>query len=242
MLQEVNINYLEESGNCFIKENNFFILVEGKKYISKKNKEVVNIFSENGVKLIFQLFNQPELLNLPQRIIAITASVSLGSVPKLLNGLEKLSFLKKRNKKEKILIKKENLLSRWVTAYNEKVKPKYFRGYYRFILKTDFQNWEKIALPEGSFWGGEPAARLLTQALTPEILTLYTNMERRELLKMIKIVPDPQGNIEVFEVIDGIQPANMPLIIYADLLSSSDSRNREVATKIYDAYVKQLID
>lgn len=245
-LREENINYLDEAGNCFINYKDLFILIDGRKNKISKNEYGHNIFSENGIKLIFNLLIDNDLLNKTQREISEKVDISLGSVSKLLKGLEALNFLKKINKKEKKLINKEILLSRWITAYNEKIKPKYFRGKYRFINKDDNKNWENLILPNNTYWGGEPAARLLIGFLKPQILTLYSTLDKKELLKTLKIVPDNvNGNINLVALPNSFNDEKNqihPLITYADLILSFDSRNIETAQKIYENYVKNIIE
>jgi|AntRauTorckE5430_2_1112549.scaffolds.fasta_scaffold04123_2 hypothetical protein len=245
-LREEKINYLDEVGNCFIYHKDLFILIDGRKNKALKNEYSYNIFSENGVKLIFNLLTRPYLINVSQREISKKVNISLGSVSKILKGLEILNFLKKINKKEKKLINKKVLLNRWVTAYNEKIKPKYFRGKYRFINKEYNKNWENLTLPNYTYWGGEPAARLLIGFLKPQILTLYSTLDKKELLKTLKIIPDNiNGNINLLELPSGFNNEKEqihPLITYADLILSFDSRNIETAQKIYDNYVKNIIE
>ena len=245
-LREENINYLDEAGNCFINYKDLFIFIDGRKNKVSKNNSDYNIFSENGIKLIFNLLIDNDLLNQSQREISKKVDISLGSVSKILNGLEILNFFKKVNKREKKLINKEILLSRWVTAYNEKIKPKYFRGKYRFINKEDNQNWENLTLPNDTYWGGEPAARLLIGFLKPQILTLYSSLDKKELLKTLKIVPDNvNGNINLIALPNSFNDEKNqihPLITYADLILSFDSRNIETAQKIYTNYVKNIIE
>lgn len=245
LLRAQHINYLDEAGNCYIYHKDLFLFIEGQKSKVTKNKHI-NVFSKNGVILIFNLLAKPNFINLPQRDIAKEINISVGSVSKILKGLENANFLKKINHQEKKLINKKELLNRWVSAYNEKLKPKLFRGKYRFINSELSHSWENLELPTNTFWGGEPSARLLVKTLKPQNFTLYSTLEKKELFKTLKIVPDNiNGNIDLIAPFEGIVTDNKqisPIITYADLVMSFDSRNIETAQKIYENYVKNIIE
>lgn len=107
-----------------------------------------------------------------------------------------------------------------------------------------------LVLPPGILWGGEQAGAKLTKFLKPEKFTLYTSLEKLQLMKMLKLIPDTNGNIELLnifwksEIIDNDKNvAEMqiipPLIVYADLLGSYDSRNYETAERIKNKYFEK---
>ena len=68
--------------------------------------------------------------------------------------------------------------------------------------------------------------------------------KRAELVKLIKIVPDENGNIEVLQKFwkdwpgsRSVQGAVPPLLAYADLIDGSDSRRWEIAEKLKNSYL-----
>jgi hypothetical protein len=71
----------------------------------------------------------------------------------------------------------------------------------------------------------------------PEQFILYTNRPEIEIIKLLKLIPDPTGNIELLEAFwhDELNTAHAKrgiapeLVVYADLLASMDSRNTEIA-------------
>ena len=71
-------------------------------------------------------------------------------------------------------------------------------------------------------WGGENAGALLTKFLQPEKFIIYTK-DKNELMKSLKLVPDPLGEIEVLDQFwfdkesdENIVPS---LLAYADLIN-----------------------
>ena len=87
-----------------------------------------------------------------------------------------------------------------MVGYTEKLKPTLFVGSFRFLNETDQINWKNIQFKNpDTTWGGEAAGSLLTNYLTPEILTIYTNETRNELIRKYKLMPDENGKIKVYK-------------------------------------------
>ncbi|MBN2522656.1 MAG: hypothetical protein JXB24_05245 [Bacteroidales bacterium] len=95
-------------------------------------------------------------------------------------------------------------------------------------------------------WGGEAAGNIFTGYLLLQTLTLYTNEKKLELIKNYGLVSDNNGNIKVFVRFwrFGLENKNMvpPIIFYADLLETNDSRCIETAQKIIDQHLKNTIE
>ena len=74
----------------------------------------------------------------------------------------------------------------------------------RFIEPEYARNWVSAAKRHSHlpiYWGGEPGAALLGSNLRPEKFTIYTNTELPELAKTYKIVPDPDGEVEILKTV-----------------------------------------
>jgi len=251
LLEKKGINYLDIAGNCFIKSSQgLFWKINNKRApkIEAVNKH--RAFHKNGVKLIFALMIDEALINQPYRVQAEVANISSSTVGAIHKDLQKAKFLFQLNKETKQLGNKQELLSQWVQAYHQKLKPKLFRERYR-LLKGGTENWQKTDLGNFAFWGGEPAADVLTNFLHPEDLTLYTNLDRRQLIKQLKLIPDSNGGVEVYSLfwklendlmVNTAQKTVHPLLVYADLLGTGDNRNYETAMKIYERYLKDIFE
>ena len=92
------------------------------------------------------------------------------------------------------------------------------------------------------FWGGETGGAWLTNYLVPEKYSIYTREDKMKLMKDLKLVPDTAGPVEMIEVfwntdLDYKQGLVPPLLIYAELITSLDSRNRETAIRIKENYI-----
>lgn len=244
ILKKKNINYLDMAGNCFIKnDGKLYIEIEGKKIgeVEKRRKHIA--FNKNGIKLIYALLLDESLVNESYSVMATVANISKSTVGGILKDLKEKKFITQVSDKVRKINNKKGLQERWVQSYNEKLKPTLQRGRFRF-LPNKFSKWKKINLGENTFWGGEPAADLVTNYLSPEEWTIYSNRSKNELLKKIYLVPDPkEGNVTVYNIFwntkesyfvdKGMQIVN-PLLVYADLIGTNDNRNFETAMKIYE--------
>lgn len=245
-LKEQKFNYVDASGNLFLNDLPRLYLFhesKSKKAVPLKNKDLA--FTKKGLIVVFHLLSNPDLINEPQRTIQQVSSTSLDTVNKVFASLKAQGFIRKRNEKEFRLDLKRNLFLKWIDAYEQKLKPSLLVGRYRFQNIEKERAWDQIELNNASFWGGEPGADLLTNYLQPAVFQLYSTETKMDLMKNYRFIPDPKGNIYVHvpfgENLVTVKRTN-PLLVYADMINSGDSRNLEVAERINDAYLKTILD
>ncbi|NVJ63033.1 MAG: hypothetical protein HWD84_02275 [Flavobacteriaceae bacterium] len=236
-LKEHQVNYLDLQGNAFLKNNNLFIYIQNQKKKEFKEETGNRAFTKTGLKVLFHLLINPNLINENQRTIKEETDVALGNIPKVLNGLKETGHLLDKNKNEFLLINKKELIDRWVEGYETRLKPG--------LKKRTFEAtvpWQEIQLNEKiAVWGGEPGADLLTHYLRPEKYLLYTNEDQANLIRNYKLKPKTGGNVEVCEMFWNTvynQATAPPLLIYADLMIEGGKRNIETAKKIYHEYIE----
>ena len=238
-LKQNSINYLDASGNAFIKTNDFFIYVEGRKAKINKKTNQTRAFQEAGLKLILLLVSNPETLQFSYRELAEKTGIALGSVSNIFKELEESHYLlKTRNKR--VIKNQDEVIERWVIAYNELLKPRSFRKKMR-ALGNEF-NTSKIINNNNIklYFGGEPGGQLLTEHLKPKDYIIYTDEETSKVAKGLKLVPDDAGNIELYSKFwtDSLHLKNKytapPLVVYADLLGTGNNRNIETAKIIFE--------
>lgn len=238
-------NYLEVAGNCYIQTEDLFIYINDQKVTETRLPVEGKLWKTAGLKFLFAILQNPELLNCPYRLMAEKAGVALGNIGGLLDELKNEGYLKQGIKlEEKILFLeyKEKLMLRWAEAFRATLKPKLLIGTFRFINMADADNWKNIT-PVGFKWGGENAGALLTNFLQPEKFTIYTKEPRAKLMKTLKLVPEINGNVEILELFWSEEPENIKetvpqLLAYAELITSFDSRNRETAERIKLKYLE----
>lgn len=238
ILQNEHLNYLDTAGNANIKTDNLFILVQGKKKEKKEKKNQSRAFQEVGLKLLLLLISDEQSLQLSYRALAEKTDISLGSVSNIFQELEESGFILK-TKQRRILKNLDVLIERWVIAYNEILKPRLLRKKYS-TKRDDIEFFHEFSKDQEIYWGGEPAAKVLTKSLRPAIYTIYYNGELPKMSVGLKLIPDNNGNIEVYNM---FWTADLklkypntapPLVVYADLMGTNSSRNAEAAKIILD--------
>lgn len=108
--------------------------------------------------------------------------------------------------------------------------------------------WEFTQIRDfNAYWGGEVAAAKITQYLKPEIATIYIRDNPAKFLLHNKLVKKPNGNVEILEAFWGIEynwpykELVPPLLIYADLIATGDTRNIETAKIVYEQELTRFI-
>jgi len=242
LLQEMGINYLEANGNVFIKMPGTFILINQYTLLKEPEKEANRALSKTGLRVFFQLLVDNNNLFKTQRELAEQAGVALGNIPLVLKGLKTLGLLLKKNDLGYQWANKNDAVDRWITGYRDTLKPALYQGRYR--LPKD-KPWTQIYLPTPkTCWGGEPGGDLLTNYLRPEKFTLFTDLKKTEIIKATRLMPDPMGEIVVYETFwekaNEKENCAPPLLVYADLIINGDKRSLETAKLINERYLTEL--
>ncbi len=241
-LKQQEIQFMDTAGNAYINQTPLYIYIQGNKLPNLPNTTTRRLFKPAGLKVLFALLTVPELVNKPYREIAKTAQVSLGTLTWVMNDLVELGYLIDLGKKGKKLINMQRLVEKWCSEYNQTLKP-------RLIIDrfNGPENWWQQLNPvqHNAQWGGEVAAALLTQYLKPVNTLLYLNdMNYSKIIQQNHLYQDKNGNTLFIQYPINIQPVDKtvhPLLIYADLLDTTDPRSMETAKVIYDQYIVQLV-
>ncbi|TCD47271.1 hypothetical protein E0L29_09190 [Chlorobium sp. N1] len=238
-LKEAGIQFVDTAGNAFINHPPVLIWTTGKKPAEKAPlPRTGRIFRGAGLKIVFTLLCRPELAGKPYRDIAETAGVALGTAANTMAGLAERGFIVQAHKREKKLVRREELFGQWAAAYAETLRQKLLLG--RFHGEREW--WKGLQLDTAAAqWGGEVAAWKLTGYLKPETATLYTNRNRiAELVVANKLKKDPRGNVEILDRFWMREKERQeddtvhPFLVYADLLAIGDQRTMETAKVIYE--------
>lgn len=247
-LKANGISYIESTGNCYIETSGIYIFISDQRTPPLKTIEETKLWAPSGMKFLFAILMDQELLNSSYRNIAYTAGVALGNIGSFIFELKREGYVITgvRNKQETLLLENRTMLiDKWADMYRNILRPKLLIGRFRFNKKEDRENWHNhVGSDIGIYWGAETAGAILTNYLSPEIYTIYSNEDRFELMKKLKIVPDQSGEVELLrpfwneEVFSTDGDTVPPLLAYAELISSFDSRNRETAVRIKEKYVK----
>ncbi len=262
-LKAENVMFIDTTGNAYINLPDLYVFVKGNKTKPDQvgKKEATNrAFEPMGLKVIFAFLCDPGLLSAPYRAIAAKADVALGTVGWALNGLKDAGFVVARNQRDRRLKSHRKLLDRWVEAYPEKLKPKLRVGEF---IAADSNWWKAIDIAKyGAYWGGEVAAAKYTNFLKPQIATIYLPegagnklLANAKLRKAVATQAYEPGVVKVYRPFWPTPTINKrdknkaaaltgvvhPILVYADLIATGDSRNIETARMIYDQYIVEHI-
>lgn len=241
-LKQNNINFIDMAGNAYINYFPIIFFIKGQKDKKKNFKNRVdNPFTKMGLKIIYALLRDQNLISKPQRTIANHAGVALGTVGNVIQNLENMGYIIQMGKRGKKIVEKNELLKRWCLEYPERLKYKMLLG--RFEGPENF--WRNAQLKTNNAqWGGEVAAYKLTKYLKPEEFIIYadegylTNIIIQNRLRKVE-----DGNIFI---IQQFWPEDIyfkkkdvvhPILIYADLLEFKNQRKVETARLIYDKHI-----
>ena len=236
-LKESRINYIDASGNAFIRSKGLHIYVSGKKSRKNKNTNESRAFQEAGLKLLLVLLSDPETLQYSYRELAEVAQISVGSISHIFNELEENNFLLRTNS-NRVLKNESELIEQWTIHYSNVLKPRFFRKKFRTTLvKEELENLlNEVNLNLDS--GGEYAAEKMTNHLISNNFTVFSNEETARIVKELKLIPAEEGNVNLYskfwsdELSKKYNRLAPPLVIYAELMDSGLERNIETAKMI----------
>jgi len=244
-LREAKIFCLDAAGNAFIQKVPIYVFIKGNKptteaTIIKKGRA----FQHAGLKVVFALLQNPNLLHQAYREIAEKSGVALGSIGGVLDDLVHQGYIRMAGK-ERIFQNRKALLQHWVEEYPQ-LKQKHFLGSFttenpKWWKEVDITNFEGL-------WGSEIAAEIYTNYLQAKDAVVFVpEYEKNFLLKSARLKKRKSNDEGV--CIDLIEPfwsegaaigegdLAPPLLVYADLIHSKDARNLDTAKRIYEQYL-----
>jgi hypothetical protein len=213
-----------------------------------------------GLKVIFLFLKKLESLNWNYREIERATGVSSGGIELVISNLREMGFVRLKGgdlrQSQRELIKRRDLLDRWDSGYAERLRPSLFYSRYRMDSSRSLYDLLDDILGANTndriLIGGELGAALLVKDLYPQSATLIFAADHYDLMKLLKLIPDPNGNIDVLdsfgtfnhfdkELLDGFPLAD-PLLIRAELLLRGSNRLRVIADKIYNNFIKDRLE
>ncbi len=239
-----SISFVDCAGNLNIKDGCFDFYVKGKKPSRLRAKRVRGrAFNTAGLKLIFAIFNQPQLLHASYREISKSVNIALGSVGPVMDDLHASGYILDDGQRR--LVNKKRLFERWVDGYLEKLRPKQILSCYT----ADDENWWKSADPADfdGIWGGEAVIAKSTPFMTPETISLYFSSDEKHqnFVNHFGLHKDDEGDICVYKTFWPYQASSddviSPMIMYADIVDSINPGNWDVAKTFYGEAVAHLL-
>ena len=257
-LREAGINFIDTAGNLFLKrEPVLYLYVEGTKPATSTKEKPTRLFQPSGLTLLFGFLIEPESVNHPYRQLSDANGVALGTVGWVKRNLREQGYLEPIGKDRFRLVRKKELLDRWVHGYTARLRPKMFLGEYRDLtndLQAVAKAFQLYALEHRLPWGlsgGFGADELLHHYRGNTLTLLVESWRQNDALRELKWLPVVGGPITVLQgfsprvfKISGNQgryPVVHPLLVYAELLHRGSDREMETARLIYQEFLEQSL-
>ena len=254
LCRDNKINYIDLAGNSYINRSPVYIDIRGRKLSQEQKdmqlqKKLGRAFQPKGMKLVMMLLLENDLINQPMRVIAERAEIALGSVKLAIDDLIDQHYIVDKGKKGRVLTDRKQLLMKWVEAYPKNMRSKLTET--RCMTANFLELTEETFLDSKALWGGEVAASKYTHFLSAKEGLLYADDDtKKKLLKRYRLLRLHPTNLNAHGVIKLVTPPVSiekikgskegivnPLLVYAELLNSTDSRNLETAKRLYEEYL-----
>ncbi|MBF3851442.1 hypothetical protein ISF79_01230 [Burkholderia pseudomallei] len=242
--RKMDIDALDLAGNASVLLGDSVILVSGRPRPQISPQGSDRVWTKSTLRVALALLSVPSLLQQSYRDIAKVAGVSHGTVQNAIRGmLARRDLIELPGGQGMQFTDGTRMIDEWTTLYPTLLRGSLQLGQYR----TDMPEWWRNvpALPDRCRFGGEPAAAIVTEYLKPAFFTVYcTDEVPREWIAKARLRPDNKGNVEFLK--SPIRFASMPdsppnvvppLLVYADLVASGDSRNLETARLLREQYL-----
>jgi hypothetical protein len=243
--RELNIQFIDYAGNCFLSQPGLHIYISGAKNTSKIRNAEERGLTPATLRVVFAILNQPSILNSSVRRIAEISLVSHGAAGIALITLEERGFFISTKAGHRILSMPEQWLDAWTEGYLGRIRPKLkkLRMSSSLPLSEVLQDVEFKATTSTSTHevtlGGEAAAAFQNMGLKPGSVTLYMDLKVPNTLlhvaQDLMLRRDTTGNIEVIDIFWNTHelpssPTVPNTLIYADLVKIGDERTMEIAS------------
>jgi len=258
LMKSRNICYADAAGNLFLHSGPLYLHVSGKKNPKPDRRNDLmpkrQSFPANTLKLVFALLTDPDLNRKPAkallsqnyRTMGKITGLPLGSIAGAMSALQSGGYVVTAGKGERLLLERKKLLNQWIDDYAARLRPNLVSEHFRV---PSSQWWVNADIHEANgLWGGEVAGAKLTDYLSPETATIYSDDFPGEFVLTYALYKDPAGRVEVLKPFWGPIPwathedCVHPLLVYADLIASEIDRNVETAQRVYDRYLRQIIE
>lgn len=240
----LELDAIDLSGNAFLRERKTLVFVAGRPRAAEAGSNRLSVWTKRSMQVILALLVRPEILNGRRRDLAVMANVSTGTAQATIQTLHQRRDLVERSDGKLAFTNYDRLLDEWVTLYPSILRPSLSLERYS---ATEQDWWANLTPNSEQDWlfGGEAGAALLTHYLKPAIVTVYCEKGiPKELIRSGRLRPDSAGNVEFLVAPVELRPTPglignvvSPVLVYADLIASGDSRNMETARMIRDQFI-----
>ncbi|MGB5880220.1 MAG: type IV toxin-antitoxin system AbiEi family antitoxin [Thermoanaerobaculia bacterium] len=246
-LMENGVFFVDRVGNCHLAIGQEHIVqIEGRK--PDKTAKKARGIGTAGHQALFAILAKPELLNTPVRTLAEAAGIGKTAAAETLRRFEEEGVIG-RGERQRHLLQRDLLLDRWLTGYENFLRPRLTLGTF---LRPDpdpeaTEEWiERHLNGEVNWaWGGGTAAMRLTGYYRGEGTVLYVEAAPFDLQNRLQAIPARDGPLTVLQApgpvaLEGQALRTVhPLLVYTDLLGAGGERARDAAHEIRQRYLEK---
>lgn len=240
-LQDAGIAYIDRAGNCHVElPGGTVVHVEGRRSRVTNTRRTMR---PESLRVMFVLLARPGQLTQPVRATAELAQVGKSTVANVLADLEESGFIGK-TRTDRRLLDGKRLLNVWATGYETLLRPRLLIGRYHLTSGATEEQIAVAARKAGAWgWGGTSGAYKLTRYYRGPGFSLHLDGPHQQFLRDVRAAPSPTGELVV---IKGVGPLTYqapepdvvhPLLIYAELLASTDPRAHDTANEFREQFI-----
>lgn len=256
-LKEAGVNFIDTAGNLFLKwEPKLYLYVEGKKPPSFPTEKPTRLFQASGLTMLLGLLLGPESVNHPYRQLAELNGIALGTVGWVMRDLRQNGYLEPVGKDRVRLVRRNELLERWVQGYAHRLRPKALAGQFNALSKDldaaleAFQGYAQEREIRWGLTGGFGADELLHH-YRGQALTIFVETWPPASQVALEWIPVEGGPITILKQFSprvftkmqqpGHYPVVHPMLVYAELLYRGSDREVETARMIYKEFLESSL-
>ena len=244
LLRHQRINFIDCNGNIYIELEQpqvNYTIINTQKSKRKENAKEQKLTTSMAIMLLYFLEHKTKL-NQTIRTLASTTKLSNDTVQKTKDWLKAKRYIIAQNEKEYVWNDWKSAYQRWLTAYEEDLRPKNQLKTFDWAI----ENQQSSSLPElqnGQYWTGEATLLHQKNGLTNiGLWEIYSKSSFSEVMKQLRLIPKNNGRIKTYHQFWQWENENQilsQLLIYADLLLNSDARIQELSKKYEHDHIKQ---
>jgi hypothetical protein len=193
-----DIQFIDLSGNCFLRQPGMFVFVSGRRENVSAQVSATRGLTPAALRVVFAGLSQPAILHGSVRRIAEIANISHGAAGIALVTLEETGLIGKTPSGRRMMVHPERWLDAWTEGYLGRLRPKLTT--FRMSAATALSSLLEQVSPvtQELLLGGEAAAKHAHLGLKPGALTLYIDVQNehvmRNLVRELKLRRDPDGS------------------------------------------------
>jgi hypothetical protein len=162
--------------------------------------------------------------------------------------LERQGFI---HRKRGVIVDQRAVLDRWLSAYAEVVRPAWLVGRYRPQARDPeaVERMIEAAWNKRSWvYGGAAAGWRMTEFYRGGETVLHVDAVTDEALRQLRVLPDRTGPLTILRTPGTIayegSAARLahPLLVYTEMMASTDSRAREAAAEIREQFLEPSLE